>query len=176
MEITLTPVKKHDKAKFVADLQAAFQYGYERIYGPYDKTILPENEIEESFCAKGAEAYFAVADEKIVGGTIVVIDSKTHMNHLDLLYVNTSAQNGGIGEAIWHELEKRYPKTKVWETFTPYFDKRNIHFYVNKLGFNIVEFFSEKHKDPQQSNGPAGGMPEETGYDFFRFEKIMSSD
>ena len=38
-----------------------------------------------------------------------------------------------------------YPKTKTWETCTPYFERRNIHFYVNVCGFHIVEFFNEKH-------------------------------
>ena len=26
---------------------------------------------------------------------------------------------------------------------TPYFEKRNIHFYVNRLGFHIVEFWNK---------------------------------
>ena len=30
----------------------------------------------------------------------------------------------------------------------PYFEVRNIHFYVNKCGFHIVEFFNERHPDP----------------------------
>lgn len=44
-----------------------------------------------------------------------------------------------------------------------------IHFYVNRCGFHIVEFFSEKHPDP---HAPEGGK----GEDFdgiFRFEKVM---
>ncbi len=36
----------------------------------------------------------------------------------------------------------------VWETGTPYFERRNIHFYVNKCGFHIVEYYNEKHPDP----------------------------
>ena len=39
-------------------------------------------------------------------------------------------------------------KTIAWETITPYFEKRNVHFYVNKCGFHIVEFFNEHHPDP----------------------------
>lgn len=31
---------------------------------------------------------------------------------------------------------------------TPYFEKRNIQFYVNRSGFHIVEFFSSHHPDP----------------------------
>ena len=53
-----------------------------------------------------------------------------------------------------------YRETKVWETTTPLFEKRNIHFYVNKCGFKIVEYLSEKE-------GLSGGE------DFFRFEKVM---
>ncbi|WP_428995805.1 GNAT family N-acetyltransferase [Methanobrevibacter woesei] len=71
---------------------------------------------------------------------IVETNEKTQHNHLDFLFVRTSGQNKGIGQKIWEEIETLYPNTKIWETCTPYFDKRNIHFYVNKLGFHIVEF------------------------------------
>ena len=66
-------------------------------------------------------------------------------NHLDLLYVKSGVQGKGIGKSIWYAFEKLYPDTKVWETCTPYFEKRNIHFYVNICGFHITEFFNEKH-------------------------------
>ena len=68
----------------------------------------------------------------------------------------------------WKEIETLYPDTKVWETCTPYFDKRNIHFYVNRLGFHIVEYFNEKHPD---TNRPQDCYEEDDG--MFRFEKIM---
>ena len=62
-----------------------------------------------------------------------------------------------------------YPETKVWETTTPLFAKRNIHFYVNKCGFKIVEYLSEKYHNPydEEGEGLSGGE------DFFRFEKVM---
>ena len=41
------------------------------------------------------------------------------------------------------DLWELHPKIEVWETFTPYFDRRNIHFYINRLGFHAVEFFNE---------------------------------
>lgn len=31
---------------------------------------------------------------------------------------------------------------------TPYFEKRNIHFYVNRCGFHIVEFWNKHHHGP----------------------------
>ena len=40
------------------------------------------------------------------------------------------------------------PDVREWELVTPYFEVRNIHFYVNKCGFHIVEFFNERHPDP----------------------------
>ena len=32
-----------------------------------------------------------------------------------------------------------YPNTKVWNTETPIFSRRNDNFYVNKCGFHIVK-------------------------------------
>ena len=90
-------------------------------------------------------AYKAVLDGETVGGVIVAIDTETQHNHLDLLYVKSGVQGKGIGKSIWYAVEKLYPDTKVWETCTPYFEKRNIHFYVNICGFHITEFFNEKH-------------------------------
>lgn len=48
---------------------------------------------------------------------------------------------------------------------TPYFDKRNIHFYVNRCGFQIVEFFHPYHPDRYRSDD-GKGLDE-----MFRFEK-----
>ena len=61
-----------------------------------------------------------------------------------------------------------YPETKVWELVTPCFEKRNIHFYVNKCGFHIVEYFNAHHKNPDY---PDSGY--EYRAEYFRFEKLM---
>lgn len=62
-----------------------------------------------------------------------------------------------------------YPEVEIWQTCTPYFEKRNIHFCVNRCGFHIVEFFNEKHPAP---HAPEGGKDED--FDgMFRFEKVM---
>ena len=62
-----------------------------------------------------------------------------------------------------------FPQVKEWETMTPYFEKRNIHFYVNRCGFPIVEFFN-KHHHPQ--NAPQAEMDDDS--EMFRFRKIIS--
>ena len=61
-------------------------------------------------------------------------------------------------------IERLYPDVRVWETCTPYFEKRNIHFYVNRCGFHITEFFHSRHRDPN--------CPEDDD-EMFRFEKVM---
>ena len=61
-----------------------------------------------------------------------------------------------------------YPETEVWELVTPYFEKRNIHFYVNKCGFHIVEFFCKYHVAPE-----IGQDSEVYKEEYFRFEKRM---
>ena len=111
----------------------------------------------------------AVVDGEMVGGAVVVIDEKTQHNHLDFLYVKCGTSSKGIGKAMWDEIERLHPETKVWETCTPYFEKRNIHFYVNKCGFHIVEFLNEKN--------PGLDMPEDFigdgGQGMFVFRKQM---
>ena len=146
----------------------AFQYGYEAVYGKNEEQILPEKDIDKDLNNKNSFAYEMVEDNQIIGGVIVTIDEKTNHNHLDFLFVRVGIQSKGIGKTIWKEIETLYPNTKVWETCTPYFDKRNIHFYVNKLGFHIVEYFNEKHPD---TNRPLDCYEEDDG--MFRFEKVM---
>lgn len=59
-------------------------------------------------------------------------------------------------QAAWKEAERLHPEIKTWETVTPYFEQRNIHFYVNKLGFHIVEFYTEFLKDKDMPEGMDG--------------------
>lgn len=167
MDLKLLPVTEEDMAEFKRDMREAFQNGAAEEFTEPDIEVLPEKDIDESLSKKGAFAYKAVEDGEMVGGTIVVIDTEKQHNHLDFLYVKCGAQSKGIGQKIWSEIEIMYPDTEVWETCTPYFEKRNIHFYINRLGFHAVEFFNPRHKDPHIPDDMAGG-------DYlFRFEKTM---
>ncbi len=167
MDFILMPIEKEDIATFKKDMQEAFQKGAMQEFNDLNVEILPEKDIEKSLSAKGGNAYKAVIDGKIVGGAIVVINKLTQHNHLDFLYVKNGIQSKGIGKMIWNEIEKLYPDTIIWETCTPYFEKRNVHFYINRLGFHAVEFFNPYHKDTSIPDDMIGG-----DY-FFRFEKVM---
>ena len=65
-----------------------------------------------------------------------------------------------------------HPEIKVWETITPYFEKRNIHFYVNRCGFHIVEFWNK------YQHGPAVPEEEEGHWsmddEMFVFRKVIN--
>lgn len=167
MNFLLLPLEDDDIQQFKTDMQESFQNGAMQEFSKVSEEILPEKDIDESLSKRGAIAYKAVLDNKMVGGAIVVIDSKTQHNHLDFLYVKYGTQSKGLGQKIWGKIEKLYPDTVVWETCTPYFEKRNIHFYINRLGFHAVEFFNPYHKDASIPDDMIGG-----DY-FFRFEKRM---
>ena len=131
--------------------------------------VLPDKDFYQSLVAEDAEAYEAIdTDGQRVGGAIIAIDAAKHHGELSFLYVKVGVQSKGIGQAIWKAIEALHPETEVWETCTPYFDRRNIHFYINRLGFHAVEFFNEYHPDPH--------MPEQFDQEdgLFRFEKRMA--
>lgn len=169
MNIRLVLMTKQDVPEFKRNIQEAFQKGYEDRFGKTEETILLEKDIDQSINGKGAVAYKAVLDGKTVGGVIVAIDENTQHNHLDLLYVKDGTQGKGIGKEIWFAIENLYPDTTVWETCTPYFEKRNIHFYVNVCGFHITEFFHEKHPMPDTPDDFIGDGKE----GMFLFQKVM---
>ena len=66
-----------------------------------------------------------------------------------MLFVSPNVHSKGIGYAAWCQIEKLHPEVKIWETVTPYFEQRNIHFYVNKCGFQIDEFWCEYFKSSE---------------------------
>ncbi len=175
-DIKLTLLTDDDREQFILDNQRAFKYGAMEEFGVRDDhfeeygEIISRRTIEN--CIDNGVAYRIRENGRNVGGVVMKIDEETQHNHLDLLFVLPEAHSKGIGHAAWMEVERMYPDTKVWETCTPYFETRNIHFYVNKCGFHIVEFFNCKHPDPHD---PETGEEEmyEDGGGMFRFEKTM---
>ena len=104
-----------------------------------------------------------------MGGVIVSVEGDR--GDLEILFVSPESHSKGIGYAAWCEIEKMYPQVRVWETVTPYFETRNIHFYVNRCGFHIVEFFNSYHPDPNEKEDEEYVEGESDG--MFRFEKVM---
>jgi GNAT superfamily N-acetyltransferase len=118
-----------------------------------------------------SKAWRIIKDGEKVGGAVVKVDGER--GELELLFTSPNAHGRGIGYAAWCEIEKAYPQVKVWGLVTPYFEKRNIHFYVNRCGFHIVEFFNSYHPDPNDPDSSRGEKDDQLQDGMFRFEKRM---
>lgn len=174
MSFQLLPLNPKHLIQFKKDMQEAFQQSAVDEFSEIDIEILPERDIDRSLLAKGSFAYEALLDGELVGGAVVVIDTETKHNHLDFLYVKKGVHSKGVGLSIWNAIEALYPETKIWETHTPYFEKRNLHFYVNKCGFHIVEYFNKYHKNPHEKEETKLFPDIDYFADFLRFEKKMT--
>jgi hypothetical protein len=162
-------------SEFKAALQDSFRIAAEADSGePLEEPIPSDADIEQAIAATGAATYWIVADDQRVGGAVVVIDEISNQNALSFFFISTSRQSRGLGLQAWKAIEKAYPNTKSWETVTPYFEKRNIHFYVNRCGFKIVEFFNKFNPDPNQIPPPADQQGDVD--DMFRFVKSMDAE
>ena len=168
-EIQLVPLETSDREQFIRDNQEAFNYGALEEFGQRDDHFEEDGEIIShdtiSRSIDEGTAFRIMQDNKPVGG--VVIRTEYDHGELELLFVSPSVHSKGIGYAAWCEIEAMHPEVTVWETVTPYFEKRNIHFYVNRCGFHIVEYFNEHHCAPDDKDGEL--------FDMFRFEKILPS-
>ena len=177
--VTLTLLTDEDREQFILENQRAFKFGAMEEFGKRDDHFEEDGEIISRKTIENSidhgVAYCIIEDERLVGGLVLKIDKETQHNELELLFVLPEAHSKGIGFAAWQEVERLYPETVVWETCTPYFEKRNIHFYINKCGFHAVEFFHRFHPDPHDpETGEPNNYDEEEGFNgMFRFEKVM---
>lgn len=173
--IELCPLEPQDREQFIKDNQEAFNYGALEEFGlrddhfEEDEQIISRETIEQSI--DSGEAYRIMQDDKPVGGVIISVDGER--GDLEILFVSPKVHSNGIGYAAWCEVEKLHPEVKVWETVTPYFEKRNIHFYVNRCGFHIVEFYNSHHPDPNDPD-MSEQLDEQFPDGMFWFEKKMA--
>ena len=174
VNVCLLPLEQSDREQFIKDNQEAFNYGALEEFGrrgdhfEEDEQIISRETIESSI--DSGEAYRIIRDGQAVGGVIIKVEGDR--GDLEILFVSPHVHSKGIGYAAWCEVEKLHPEVTVWETVTPYFEKRNIHFYVNRCGFHIVEFFNSHHPDPNDPHR-AGEPEEQFPEGMFRFEKKM---
>lgn len=173
-KVTLIPLTPDDREQFIKDNQEAFNYGALEEFGlrddhfEEDGEIISRETIDQSI--DGGEAYRIMQDGQPVGGVVIKVDGER--GDLDLLFVSPRVHSKGIGYAAWCAVERLHPEVTVWDTVTPYFEKRNIHFYVNRCGFHIVEFFNSHHPDLNDQDA-AEQIDEQFPDGMFRFEKRM---
>ena len=173
LNISLVPLDPADREKFIKDCQESFKYGATEEFGMRDNTCDKEGQtisrkhLEECLNNKNSITYRIVLDKEVVGGVILKFDEKEKKTgELGILFVNSNVHSKGIGTSTWMTIEKMYPEIELWITYTPYFEKRNLHFYINRLGFHAVGFFHSKNR-PKKNNTDEFLGPEE----YFKFEK-----
>ena len=173
IDVKLIPLELSDKELFIKDNQEAFNYGALQEFGKRDDHFEEDGEIISRETILNSidmgEAYWIMLGNEKVGGVAVKVEKSK--GDLDLLFVSPACHSKGVGYAAWCEIEKRYPEVRTWETVTPYFEKRNIHFYINRCGFHIVEFFNTHHPDPNDPEVTGNTLDEQFPDGMFRFEK-----
>jgi len=147
-EITLEDITPDDVKTFKKELQEAFSLAITDELGACpDEPIPADDDLENSISSPNSVVVRILYKGKKVGGAILSINKETNENSLDFFFIKVGEHGKGLGRKAWFAIEARYPETKIWQTHTPYFEKRNIHFYVNICGFKIVEFFNRNHID-----------------------------
>lgn len=168
--VSLTTVNENEIDEFFARMRTAFTQAVRLKFPDFLGSVPAQRDIDEALDDVTAETLGIAYDGRIVGGAVIT-GGKTH-KVLEFLFIDPDQQNLRLGQAAWREIEARYPDVKIWELVTAYHEKRNIHFYVNKCGFHIVEYFNKYHDDPDFSQAEASDYP---GSDdgLFRFVKVM---
>ncbi len=173
--VTLEPLVPEGREAFISENQEAFNYGALEEFGMRDDHFEEDGQIiaRETIEAAidGGEALRIIAGGQAVGGAVVKIEGDH--GELELLFVSPRTHSKGVGQAAWCAIEQRYPQVKVWSCVTPYFEKRNIHFYVNRCGFHIVEFYNEHHPDPNDPDVELEGSNHGAMDGMFRFQKVI---
>jgi len=135
--VTVELSAARDRKFFVDNLQAAFRRddGSEKFR---------REELLKFFDKAGAILLDIVVKKKIIGGAVLIINAETRHNRLSLFFVDAAYRNLGVGSAAWQAIEKLFPDTEVWYASTPWLDRRNLHFYLNKCGFVAFSIYGEE--------------------------------
>ena len=139
--VQLRLLETEDREQFIKDNQYAFKYGAREEFGARDDhfeedgEIISRKTIEDSI--DGGTAYRIFDGSDKVGGIVLKVNGER--GDLELLFTSPDIHGRGVGYAAWCEVEKMYPQVKVWETCTPDFEARNIHFYINSPGGSVTD-------------------------------------
>ncbi|PRQ12210.1 hypothetical protein C1Y63_02550 [Corynebacterium sp. 13CS0277] len=157
--------------------------------GAAGEEIISRAEVADALDAPGAVAYTVDGGEAeapaMVGGLVLQIPaahpdphsasaadgdepSGDHVGELVLFFVDVHCHGQGIGRRAWAAVEELHPEITTWVTHTPTFEKRNIHFYRDVLGFHITAV------TPPLAPGVEATPEEEQRADMVRFEKHLT--
>ncbi|MBB3861277.1 hypothetical protein GGQ88_002561 [Novosphingobium hassiacum] len=174
-QIALAPTAPAEYSAFKKALQAAFALAVVSGVGTIQDGPIPSDQdldLDQAMTAKGAVVLNIMQNGQVAGGAVVTINQATQHNSLDMFFIAVGHHNQGLGKQAWFAIERAFPQTAVWETVTPCFVERNIHFYVNACHFRIVERFKDPDFTQEVSHHP--NVPDDG--DMFRCTKVMRPD
>ena len=171
MTLEFKKIEPQEISFFQQKMVESFRSGVlERFEDPDAAPIPPEDDLAQSAQREHTDLWAIMYEGVPAGATVISKEDATGKYSLDLLFIFREFINKRLGFKAWQAIEAAYPDARVWETHTPYFERRNIHFYVNKCGFKIVEFFNESHREEHDLQDEFKDI-HTSG--FFRFEKVM---
>ena len=171
MNLELKKIDLQEIEFFQQKMVESFQSGVLERFGDLSAApIPPEDDLSRCSQNENCDIWAIMFGGVPAGATVIVKNEKTGQYSLDLLFIFKEYINRKIGFKAWQLIESTYPEAKLWETHTPYFERRNIHFYINKCGFKIVEFFNESHREEHDLQDEFQDI---NTSGFFRFEKVM---
>lgn len=120
------------KVQIAAFHHDAVLYPGVAVDGPpgYNSVEAMRKKIQEDDC------YTILDDGQIIGGIVVYTMGQGHF-HLDLIFIDPTYHNRGIGTQAIQFIEQTYPAT-LWSLDTPSWAVRNQHFY-EKFGYVKVK-------------------------------------
>lgn len=171
MDLELKKIKLQEIEFFQKKMVESFQSGVMERFGDLSAApIPPEDDLSRSAQKENTDLWAVMVDGMPAGAAVISKEDSKGKYALDLFFIFKEYINRKIGFKSWQLIEARYPDAQLWETCTPYFERRNIHFYVNKCGFKIVEFFNEAHREEHDLQHEFKDI---NTSGFFRFEKVM---
>lgn len=144
-EITLTPAVEEELMGLKVELIKSFgkfcvgQYGIDGV-----DLIPPVWLLSESFGRDDQTLYVIKYGHERIGTTLLT-DLGDGVTMVELFYLSPD-HSKGLGTQAWQAIESSFPETRLWKLLTPYCERRNINFYINKCGFKITEYFNEYHR------------------------------
>ena len=170
MNIDLKSVPEEELSRFREKMRESFEQGVLDHFGKKDSAPIPSgDEVREAFEKENMDIFWILLEGTPCGGAIIQ-QGENQRYSLDIFFIFREFLNRKIGFDAWQKIESNYPNAELWETHTPYFERRNIHFYVNKCRFQIVEFFCESHREETDLQEE---FTDRNSSGFFRFEKRM---
>ena len=171
MNLELKKIELQEIEFFQKKMVESFRRGVMDRFGNINAApIPPEDDLLRSMRNANTDLWAIMLDGNPAGAAVIEKIDQNGKYSLDILFVFKEFINRKIGFKAWKLIEAVYPNAKIWETHTPYFERRNINFYVNKCGFKIVEFFNEFHRDEHDLQEEFSDI---NSSGFFRFEKVI---